>query len=148
MVPGNCLIWTGVRDIYIYIIIITSLSHSMPLLLVTFPFYSYHVQLNTTNQQKPSFSPWFSKPKNHEPNPWFALKRALLQVRIWCLGALGMGLSLDRVNRCRTEKWLNSRVSGRYNELVFMGFISWFISQLITMGPHPIAFWGLWTNPL
>ena len=31
---------------------------------------------------------------------------------------------------------------GRYNELVFMGVISWFIKQLIYGGPHPVdVFW-------
>ena len=31
-------------------------------------------------------------------------------------------------------------VYGRYNELVFMGIISWFINQLITGGPHIVGF--------
>ena len=31
-------------------------------------------------------------------------------------------------------------VYGRYNELVFMGIISWFINQL-TGGPHPVPIW-------
>ena len=27
------------------------------------------------------------------------------------------------------EMWMNSMVYGRYNEIVFMGLISWFINQ-------------------
>ena len=30
-------------------------------------------------------------------------------------------------------------VYGRYNELVFMGVISWLINQLVTGGPHPVG---------
>ena len=36
------------------------------------------------------------------------------------------------------KKWPNSKVYGRYNELVFMGGMSWFINQIhITGWPHP-----------
>jgi hypothetical protein len=33
------------------------------------------------------------------------------------------------------DKWLNSMVFGRYNEHSYWG-LSWYINQLITMGPH------------
>jgi len=41
------------------------------------------------------------------------------------------------------EMWMNSMVYGRYNEIVFMGLISWFINQqtlLAGLGPWNFIF--------
>ena len=169
MVPGNCLIWPGVRDIYIYIYIyihiyiyiyiytyIYTHTHHYHYILIPFyppsvgyiPIFPYHVQKKIPLINKnPRFHHASASPKTMSQvrdSPW---KEPNLQVRIWCLGwgALGMGPQLDSVNRCLKKVAEFYRVSGRYNELVIVVIGVYFMVYIPTYnyGAPSCSFLGI-----